>query len=263
MAEVPDLSRQRSIELLRAGDQARDVADLGAVTNGGDHSGRRAIGHQGRGIGHVAAIGERRVVGQFTGLFGDRNRFTGQGGLVDLQVADLQQAQVRRNLVARSQHDQIARNQVAGVDPLFVPGAHDRCLGGQRARQRSEGVQGLVFLCEAKNSVEQDHGENHSRIDIATQGQLDHDRSHQDIHQRLVELLDKALQRALALGGGQGIGTESFLAPGDFELIEPAFATGIEEVDHLACRQVVPVLLQEVLHGLYSCTVVFLRACSN
>jgi hypothetical protein len=68
----------------------------------------------------------------------DRLRFAGQRSLLDAQVAQFDQPQVGRHLVAGSKHDDIARHQLAGIDLLPPAVAHHdgtqpACCGWRRA----------------------------------------------------------------------------------------------------------------------------------
>jgi hypothetical protein len=199
VAEAGDLAGQRCGQYLGTGDELRDAPDLGGIAGFRDHADPGAVGHQAGRIGHVRALRQHDVMRQPFGLLLDRHRLAGQRGFVDLQVAALQQAQVRGHLVARGQQDDIARHQLRGVDLLLFPGAQHRGCRGQRAREGRQRAQRLALLDEADDGVEQDDAEDHAGVDPGPEHDLDDDRGQQDVDQRLMELQQEAQQGPLPL----------------------------------------------------------------
>ena len=98
--------------LLRVGDETLDAAQCGVVTDGGDlHTNRVVRCH---GAGHdVVALG-----------LGDRVRFTGQHGLVDLD-GTLHDRAIGRNPAPGPDQQPVADDQVGDRDGLDVTGIGD------------------------------------------------------------------------------------------------------------------------------------------
>ncbi len=249
VAKARDAPRQRRGQHVGVGQQLRDAADLGAFAYGHHHPGGRAVVHQGRRIGHVAAVGQHRVGGQRFGALLDRQRLTSERRLIHAQLAHLEQAQVGGHLVARGQQHDVAGHQFARIDALALPTAQHRGLGGERARQRFERTQRLAFLDEADHGVEEDHAKNHRRVGPGPHSQLDGSRHQQDIDQHLVELQQKAQQRAAPLGCRQRVGAKAGLARLHRSGIEALLRVCLQQADHLCGGLVVPVLFGQILHA--------------
>ncbi len=221
VAEARDAPRQRRGQHVGLGQQLRDAPDLGRAAGGDDDAGGRAVVHQGRRVRHVGAVGEHGVGRQRVGALLDRQRLAGQRGLGHAQLAHLEQPQVGRHLVARSQQDDVSGHQLARVDALALPAAQHGGLGGQRARQRLERTQRLALLDEADHRVEEDHAEDHRRIGIRADRQLDDGGHQQDVDQHLVKLQQEAQHRAAPLGRRQRVVTVALAALDDRFGVKP------------------------------------------
>ena len=77
-----------------------DTSDLSAVTRGHDDALATSVGHEGRGISHVASVAYHHVGREHGVLFLNRYALTREGTLVDLQLPGLDQAHICRDLVA-------------------------------------------------------------------------------------------------------------------------------------------------------------------
>ena len=131
---------------------------------------------------------------------------------------------------------------------MLLAGAHHSGRRGQRARQGRQCAQCLALLHEADDGIEQDHAENHAGIHPGAQHEFDHDRGQQDIDQRLVKLQQETQQWPLALALRQNVGAEVLLSLLDLETVQTFLRIGVEQVQHLVPRQVVPVFLHQGFH---------------
>ncbi len=248
-AETGDLARQRRGQQLGAGDQLGDAADLGVLAGGGDHATAAAIDHQGAGISHVDALGQRRISRYWAAAFVHRQRLAGQRRFFDAQIACVQQPQIGRHLVARGQQHDVARHQLARVDALPLAAAQHGGLGGQRARQRIERHQRLGFLHKTNHGVEKHDAENDGSVDPGAHEELDQHRRKQDVDQRLVELQQKPHKRALAPAHRQGIGAIERPAARPLGLIQSLRRIGGQLSQHIVLRQRMPLTWLVDFHG--------------
>lgn len=160
----------------------------------------------------------------------------------------MQQTQVRRHLVAGGEQHDVARHQFCGVDAPLLAAAQHRGFGGQRARQRRQRGEGPALLDETDDGIERHHAEDHAGIHPGAQTELDHHGGRQDVDQRLVELQQEPQQRPLATARGQRIGAEALPPRFHLEAIQALLLIGVEQVQHLALRQVMPVFFQQGIH---------------
>jgi hypothetical protein len=82
-----------------------------------------------------------------------RHGFAGERGFVHLQVARVEQPQVRGHAVARLEQDHVARHQFHGADALLASVAPHRRLGDHHAGQRFDGFLRLRLLEKSDDGV--------------------------------------------------------------------------------------------------------------
>ena len=104
----------------------------------------------------VEAFGQRRVRGHRRRSLLDRRALAGQRRLVRRQQMGFGEARVRRDDVARLEHEQIARDdgRRGDLDAVAVSN-HGRARRGHRS-QRQQGILGAAFLEEADQRVQND-----------------------------------------------------------------------------------------------------------
>ncbi len=100
LAEICDLPGQRCEEVFRPVDHAGDASHLGMIGGGEDDSLARAIGDEGARESEVPTIRQGKLGWQIGDGFAGGLGLAGQGGLLDLEVALAQQAEVGGHAVA-------------------------------------------------------------------------------------------------------------------------------------------------------------------
>jgi hypothetical protein len=134
------------------------------------------------------------------GIF-DGFRFAGQRRFLDAQVARLDEAQVGRNLVSRSEQHQVTGHQVLGLDLLSPAVPHHRGAERKHVADRVERLFRLAFLNEADQRIDQHHAQDHAAIHPVPEGRGDAGGAEQHIDQDIVELKQETSQRAALLRG--------------------------------------------------------------
>ncbi|MNZ60858.1 hypothetical protein D3C78_789340 [compost metagenome] len=140
------------------------------VTAGRDHNGLRRTAHH-RGAHKAQGIAFKRVgLLRVTAArhFLDRQRFTGQRGLRDKQIARLDDAQIGRDHVARGEFNDVAYHQL--IDRQLKPGIFaflvgNTLHGGGVADHRFQGVSRTGrprFLNKIQQRRDGDHQRNHA-----------------------------------------------------------------------------------------------------
>ncbi len=96
--------------------QRGHLAQLGVHAGGHHQPARAAMGGRGALEGHVGAVAQRAHVfgGQGFGLLGHGDGFAREGRLIHLQLRNLDEPQVGRDLVARLQQHDVAGHQLSG-----------------------------------------------------------------------------------------------------------------------------------------------------
>ena len=139
-----------------------------------DDAGAVARGHQGAGIGHVAAISHRGRLRQHDLVFMDRRRLPGERGLVHAQLGFPHQPQVGGHLVAGLEQHQVTGDQLLGRHDVLVAAADDLGLGAHHRPQALQGGLGLGLLNETHDGVDDHHAEDHCGVDEFPQPGGDH-----------------------------------------------------------------------------------------
>ena len=195
--EFAHLALQRGQAGVGALDQSRDLAEDRVPADSDHQAAGGALGQVGPGKAHVALIaGHQVLAGQGLNRLGYRHGFTGQGRLVDMEAAGVDEAQVSGNLIAPLQHQDVARHQFAGRQAPHLAVADHHALGHHHALQGLQGRLGLALLHETQDGVEQDHAEDDQgvREHVAAQDREqggDGGGDQQNDHHGIVELAQK------------------------------------------------------------------------
>jgi len=259
MAELLDLLCERRVEDLGRGDHLRDLPDLGAIAGGDHDAGPGSEGDEGRAVGHVPAVGQARLLRyDLVGLL-RRHGLAGERGFVDLEIARARQSQVGRHLVARLQEHDVSGHERNGREPRLLSTADDGGLAGNRLGQRGDGPQGLGFLNEAHEGIDQDDPENDGCVDPFLE-QAGHERGRKkDVDQRLMELEQETDQRPLLALLGDDIRSEVLMPRLDREAVQPALLVAFQQLEDFFAGEVVPMVAEERLHVPYLCLPIVAR----
>jgi hypothetical protein len=231
LGEAGDLAGERGGDLGGAGDHPGDPAGLGAIAGGDDDAHSCPKGHMGAGEGHAEAITDAGG-----GVDGDRaldgrDGLAGEGGLVDLEVADLDQAEVGGDGVARLEVDEVADDEGLGADTAAAAVAEHVGLGDDHRVEGSDRLLGAVLLEEADHSVDEDDGADDQGVDVVAEERGDDGGGDEDDDERLDELIEEAAEGGLTPAGGHPVGavaTEASGGLGRAEAVRGVAADGLE-----------------------------------
>jgi hypothetical protein len=178
---------QRTVLALDPLGQRGDTTELGVHAGGGDHGVGFATGAHRAAEHDVPGLEQRTTHIRCVGRAGDRSRFTGERGHVNLDRAG-DQSCVGADAVAFLDHQHIAWHQKVCQHFLSPAVTPHPGVGGQERRQRLHSPFGLHLLEEREGRVEHDHRRdgNSQRWRAADPGQHRGDREHQ--RQRMGEL---------------------------------------------------------------------------
>ena len=203
--ELVEALLQRRFLFLGAVHQGGDLADLGVHGGLRHHHQRPAVGDQTARKDHVGAVAERHLAVDHRVGFVDVGRLARQRAFVDLQRIVMDNASVGDCHVPCLEDDDVAGNDLFGVDFNFLSVADD--LGGRR-RQGFEAFQRLFrldVLHGAENGVHRDNGENDDgALEIAREDRDDR-RGNQNQHQQVGKLPQKDLQNRFLLALGEDV----------------------------------------------------------
>ena len=207
--EVGDLPLQRSRRFLGLPNQAGNLAELGVLCGSGDDTMGRAPGQKRAAECHAGLVGRGEMgLIHCLDLLANGNRFPREEGFVGMGVLHVEEAQIRGDLVALVQQDDIPGHDLPCQDDLLATVPPHRTGGHHHPLERFQRSLRLAFLEEAEQCVQDDHTEDHGGIHhhiFATQGQrARHRRSRQeDVDEGVVELSEQA---------GEGAGTHAHQA---------------------------------------------------
>ena len=200
LAGAVEFLLQRRRLLLGRLQQACDAADFGRHAGGDHHGAAAAVGGDRAGEQHVAAVAEADVAFDRLELLRHRHALAGQRRLVGLKVRHLDEAGIRRNLVAGFDQHDVAGDDVMGRDALPIAVANDRGLRRGQRHQRADRFLRARLLDEPEHRVEDDDRHDDDRfvgqraLARVLQHPFDH-RNHngdqQDDHQEIFELLQQ------------------------------------------------------------------------
>ena len=143
--------------LLQAGS---DPPDLGCYPGGYRHCQAGTVSDVSRGVHHTGAFSQSGVRRNRFGRFVHPNTFTGEGGLIRAQAVDLDQARIRRHLLAMRQYQNVARNDFRRIDLLMGPIAQDGGFEHQQFVQGFEFHLGTVLFEEIQGDAQDDDAKN-------------------------------------------------------------------------------------------------------
>ena len=116
-------------------------------------------------ISHIAAVDERRGRdADPTGLFRHRHRFARQGGFRDLEGASAEQAQISGHALAALERDEVAGDELGGIDVDCPAVAPNRSARPQQFAQTLTLLLGVPFLPAADYGVEHEHQHDEPRV---------------------------------------------------------------------------------------------------
>lgn len=117
---------------------------------------------------HLALLDHAPRVGLVSNLLADRQRLACQRSLIDGRVLAGDEAQVGRDDHAKANPNNVARHQRRCRDGLPLAVAQDRCLRGEPALERGQGVGGFMVLPKFKRDVEkQERRDDHEVVPMA------------------------------------------------------------------------------------------------
>ena len=145
---------QRGFVIFRGLQQIRDFADLRAHAGAG-YDGTAGALRYGRAVEHhVGAVAEGFRLCKGIGLFADGHAFAGEAGFGDAQAGGREETPVRRNGVAFTEHDDVARHHVNRVDAFDFAVTQHVGLRRGHAGERFDGRFRLRFLNVAEYCVD-------------------------------------------------------------------------------------------------------------
>ena len=230
---------QRCFIVFRICDRARNLAHFGLHTGRRDDCLRAPVCNAAAHIEHIFPVAEGNLVTRQRGaVLVRRHALSGQRGFLRLQRGALQNAAVRRNIVAGFQRDDVTGNefgtrhdnQLAGTVNLAQCGAHrlQCCNRGFR----------LVLLIDTEHRIRDDHKQNNKDIRFESVSGDDardcRNRccGNQHENHRILELLQHFLQQRRLRG-----------------LIKPVAAVGFQPFRRFRSRQTVRVAFQLLQNG--------------
>lgn len=207
------LAKGRQAQLQRGAavagiEQCGHLAQLGVHAGGHHQPARAAMGGGGALEGHVGAVAQCAHVlgGQGLGLFGDGDGFAREGRFVHLQLRNVDEPQVGRDLVARLQQHDVARHEHGGRHHLHQPAAQHGGVGRRQLAQRRHGLVGAPGLHKADNGVEHHDDEDHQRVCDLTHQPRDDRCAQQHQHHEVLELVGQQTPPGAVLRCGQLVG---------------------------------------------------------
>jgi hypothetical protein len=222
LAEGGQALLQRRAQVDGAIQQAGHLAELGGHA-GGHHQARSPAVRRRRALeGHVEPVAQRRCgFRQHARVLVDGDRLAGQCRFVDLQLGDLDQAQVGRHLVARLQQHDVAGHQPGCRHHLPLPGAQHGGAGCGELLQCCQRTIGAPGLHEADHCVEQHDHQDRQRVDQFTDHSRDHRGAEQHQDHEVLELVEQQRHGGAPCGTGDLVRAVLQRAQGGLGLVEP------------------------------------------
>ena len=202
-----EVSLERRLRRARRAEQRVDRPELRPGPRRDDDSPAAAAGNERAHEGDAGPVGQRRrLTMDGDGGLGDRHAFAGQGRFVDRQMSGLQHPDVRRDVRAGSQHDDVARHELLGrdVQPHAVP--HDGGRLNARRLERVDGPLGVQLGEEADDAVQDEDAGNQRRVRQPAGRQRQRRRGSQHTDRKGRELIEQHPERRSALGSRQAVG---------------------------------------------------------
>ncbi len=189
---LPQQGRGQGLHLREHG---IDATEFSLLTGGHHHPRTLAAGDNRSGKRHPESITQRGARGNGVGPFPDRERFSCQHGLLDLQFPHVQEPKIRRDLVPR--------------------------LQGKKSLQRFQCPFGFSFLQKTDQGIDEYHTQNNGGIDLMAKSGRHRGGSEQDVNQDIVKLHQEAAQRPSFARGRQAIGDEMGQTLRSFFCVKP------------------------------------------
>ncbi len=169
-----------------------DLSNLGAQARGHNDAKRPPTGHQRSCERHVLSIGNSGIAGQHhAGRLADGKRFAREQRLIDLDSSIGSQADVRRDLAAGFQYDEITRHQLACRKLLVLAIADDIGSCHRECAQGLGAPLGTVLLYRANEGVDQEDREDEAGIGEVAHRRGDRCGNEQDVHEWVAELTNE------------------------------------------------------------------------
>ena len=152
-------------------------------------------------------------------------RLARQRRLVHPQFGRTEDPHVGRDAIAGIERDQVAHDQVSGVDAHSRTIADHRGLDAQRTRQRIDRGAGPALLGESDRRIHHHHRGNHDGIDMVAKGEHDRRGDDEQEDQGRTELRRHGHPPWNPAGSDQRIRTVPAQAHGRVGGVEPAIGT--------------------------------------
>ena len=170
-----------------------------------------------------------------TGVRGlvDGDRLAGERRLFRPQVLHVDQAKVRRDLVAGLEQHDVARDQLVRWDQASLAAAHGPGLCRQHVADRVQGLLGFPFLNEAEQRVKEHYPQNDRRVEPQADHQLDEAGAQQHIDQDIVQLQEEPHEWSLLASFRQLVAAVLLEAARDLGGIQARLDVAVEPPQHL------------------------------
>ena len=175
-------------------------------------------------------------------MLGHGDRLAREGGFIDLQLRDLEQAQIGWHLVAGFQQHDVSRHQGVGGYHLHLAAAQH---GGMCRSQLPQGCHGLVgtpSLNEADQCIEHHDDQDDQCVGDFSHQPRHHGRPEQHQHHEVFELLQQQLGPSSRAGLIQFVGPQNRRTPLYFVRVQAR-----SKVDAMRAGQVVHIAQVRVL----------------
>ena len=189
-------------------EQRGHLAQLGVHAGGHHQAACPAMRGRGALEGHVGAVAQRAHIlgGQGLRLLGYGDGLAREGRFIHLQLRNLDQPQVGRNLVARLQQHDVARHQRRGGHHLHGSAAQHRGVRRRQLAQRRHGLVGAPGLNKADDGIEHHDHQDDQRVGDLPHQARDDGRTQQHQHHEVLELVGQQMPPGAVLPRRQLIG---------------------------------------------------------
>ena len=164
------------------------LADVRRHAGPDDHGGGATVIDNGTHVHHVLSLRHGYVFTDGIGVFVNGHGLTGEHGLVDFQVGDLNKPGVGRDFITGFQEHDVAGNNLSGGDNLYSPITPDTGLGCRHLDECLHRFLGAGLLCKADGGIEKKHAENHTGVNKVLNNEGDNGGDHQDVNERAEKL---------------------------------------------------------------------------
>jgi hypothetical protein len=147
-AEDGHLRQQRRRTLLHGRMHPTDPSHLRGRPGRDHHCPGLALHDQGARVTHAPPVTDRRSCACRVAVLRYGHRLPCEHGLVDVQVARLQQSDVRRQAVSGCKQDHVAGDKICSVDVLLATVAQHHRVRGEQVPDGLQRALGLAFLDE-------------------------------------------------------------------------------------------------------------------